>query len=674
MLISISKVISRHNSLNYNKLTENTQISFNPIDSLYENYSYNVAFSFIKNWRNLSYSLEESAVIASDILSLIMDREPNYRNIYESSRLFRETIIPKVRNAKALKTNFKRKLARVNTNIVTKLNKKHQEIRGKDKSHDLSKSTLGKKFDEKKKDIAVKESLEALINSTIVMEYCDRLLENQDKLNKRFRLNSLFSNNMTVEEGCHLLCSLIDTYKLPVYQKYNIALETMLYNTHKKGVKTTKDNIAYPITEYYMCTINNDYEREVENLRQSLIENRFFDMSNLEETRTLFHINDIPLEKEMNKDVALEALSMKKIGQKIYNQNSFKILKMKFTNASKKTPEGLKSIIRKALTSSRSNIIDETSNVFKFVIITGVSLLGFSAGILAGIIAFTTMMLLSMHLEKKEVAKLIDITNKDIKDLEKKIEKTDDPDKKEKYKALLEQFKKDKNKFTEYEKKLYSDEENMDRDLDSDVDVGDIDLGDDFDFDFDDDFKESAILTEQDMNVILEMQFKNKLGMIKNKVENDLKKASATEKIACKTVDGCIESLKGKFEDAIKLENREAVIKGKILPPFSRCVKLAIGSGIVFLVSPICALIGLLGAFACHSKIRRKERQLVLDELDIELDMCERYLKTAEEKDDKKAIRRLLYYKKKLTREKQRLQFKMKVDWNQKVPDDKREY
>ena len=79
-------------------------------------------------------------------------------------------------------------------------------------------------------------------------------------------------------------------------------------------------------------------------------------------------------------------------------------------------------------------------------------------------------------------------------------------------------------------------------------------------------------------------------------------------------------------------------------------------------------MIGVLGTFACYKKNSAKERQLVLDDIEIELKMCERYLKLAEEKNDMKAIRQIEIIQRNLLRQQQRIKYKMKVYYNQNTP------
>lgn len=151
-----------------------------------------------------------------------------------------------------------------------------------------------------------------------------------------------------------------------------------------------------------------------------------------------------------------------------------------------------------------------------------------------------------------------------------------------------------------------------------------------------------------------------------------LRKASVNlsdkEKALSKSIDVSVDALQKNAERALVSNNREAVIKGTILPSASKCIKGALITGAAWALSPALAVIGLLGAIGASKKLQSKERQLIIDDIDIELNMCERYLKMAESKDDLQAQRNILQTQRELQRQKQRLQYNMQVKFREKTP------
>ena len=78
-------------------------------------------------------------------------------------------------------------------------------------------------------------------------------------------------------------------------------------------------------------------------------------------------------------------------------------------------------------------------------------------------------------------------------------------------------------------------------------------------------------------------------------------------------------------------------------------------------LSPAIAVIGVLGIFACSKQLQHKERQLILDDIDIELKMCERYLQQAENEGDLKKVRQIEVMQRNLERQKQRIKHRMSM-------------
>lgn len=167
---------------------------------------------------------------------------------------------------------------------------------------------------------------------------------------------------------------------------------------------------------------------------------------------------------------------------------------------------------------------------------------------------------------------------------------------------------------------------------------------------------------------ILELSFSNTIDMVVERVKKAATNLSDKEKVMSKTIDTSLENLGKGLTDAFKAENREAVIRGKVLPPASRIIKMAIVSGLAWMVSPAVAVIGLIASAVYANNIRASERQIVLDELDVELNMCNRYIKNAEDKNDLKTVRNLLMIKKKLEAQRSRLKYKMHTAYKDEVP------
>lgn len=180
--------------------------------------------------------------------------------------------------------------------------------------------------------------------------------------------------------------------------------------------------------------------------------------------------------------------------------------------------------------------------------------------------------------------------------------------------------------------------------------------------------EESLLYTKESQTPLLELSFTNTINMAIERVKKAATDLSDKEKIMSKTVDQSLENFGRGITDVYKTENREAVIRGNVLPPASRIIKMAIITGLAFLLHPALAVISVLGHVAMAKETRAKERSIILDELDVELNMCNRYIKQAEDKNDLKAVRQCLMIKKKLEAQRNRLRYKMEVEYKDDVP------
>lgn len=168
---------------------------------------------------------------------------------------------------------------------------------------------------------------------------------------------------------------------------------------------------------------------------------------------------------------------------------------------------------------------------------------------------------------------------------------------------------------------------------------------------------------------IMEMNFSNTLKLAVDRLKRTATKLKDKDKQISNSIDVAVNNVSKGMETALMNDNRDAVIKGRILPSASKCIKLACVLGVAWAINPAVAVIGAIGGFACSKKLKAKERQIVLDDIEIELKMCERYIKQAEDNNDLKKLRQLEIIQRNLLRQQQRIKYKMHVVYRQHVPD-----
>ena len=147
------------------------------------------------------------------------------------------------------------------------------------------------------------------------------------------------------------------------------------------------------------------------------------------------------------------------------------------------------------------------------------------------------------------------------------------------------------------------------------------------------------------------VNFKNKAKQLKSK-----------EQAVWRNIDIAASGLSKGFQRALTSDRREAIIKGSIIPSFSKIIKSALAVGAVgAFTGPVGAAITALGGFAVSKSLNHKERMLIYDEIDTELQVVEKQLHLAESEGDMNQYRFLLNYQKKLQREKQRIKYGIKM-------------
>ena len=153
----------------------------------------------------------------------------------------------------------------------------------------------------------------------------------------------------------------------------------------------------------------------------------------------------------------------------------------------------------------------------------------------------------------------------------------------------------------------------------------------------------------------------NTLKLVIQNFKKKVKDLSTKEKAMWQSLDATMSGFMRSIEKSLTSNRREAIIKGSIIPSFSKCLKTAITIGGVTFVNPIAGLITAMGMYGSSKYLNRRERQLIYDEIDTELKVVEKELQLAENDGDMKKYRFLLQYQKKLARERQRIKYGLKV-------------
>lgn len=749
----------------------------------------------LENWSLLGGNSNESFEMIIEAFDRFCDS--NYATsslITNYSNIISEAVVPKVRDGKQAQSYIKRKLGqlkvKISTNIKNNIEKAsnavNNSIKGAKTNFNNNTNNIKNNIDKSLSSVK-KEGFDKILRSTDIIVNCDRVLENYNRVSKRFNVDKLLYESIDTQDFITEYSRLIDTYNLNNSAKMIITFETALYIMNKNhAIFENKDILKYT-TDYFLSKEDCD----IKDAKYALSSTLFYDpkrgdMDDIQyitefdpekkkkEEKTVtensYYLFDIESILEDNK---IDKEKMKKNAKDIFN---------KFKALPNKTVEGFKTAIKRMYSSSDTMIIEEVPNLLSYIRTIFVAGTGFAINPVVGIVILIADQAIALTIKRKETEKMLNQYNKEKEKAKKKLEKCKSDEQKERYKKYIEGLDKSIDKLEEYYKNLLSDEENDKREEEKYSKDNDNDF--DFDFNLDDDeWKVESIftpiyglvkyITESDVYDILnkldesviykmsydsidaltefvskysnnndntfiyksilenarnesrlnskyimvdclnenidlikkskgqpinsldqafiyaecvqsiqdiynatklrvldESSFTNSLVIASEKLRKSMLKMTDTEKNVSKNIDVSVNNIRKAAERAMTNDNREAIIKGSILPSASKILKMTLTSGIISaLVSPVVAVIGILGYIGCSAKMKSKERQMVLDEIEIELKMVERYLKVAEEKNDLKAQRDLLKTQRELERQHQRIKYKMKIEFDQNVPE-----
>lgn len=147
-----------------------------------------------------------------------------------------------------------------------------------------------------------------------------------------------------------------------------------------------------------------------------------------------------------------------------------------------------------------------------------------------------------------------------------------------------------------------------------------------------------------------------------------IRNLSAKEKAACKNMDAQFNQFSKAAHNTLINDRKEAIIKGQLMPSFSKSIKYAVGAagvtGILAAIHPVLAIINIFTSIALTKHLDNKVKNDMLDEIDVELQMIDKEIQNADNRGQLKKERALLMTKKQLQRSYQRIKINAKLGRN----------
>lgn len=365
-------------------------------------------------------------------------------------------------------------------------------------------------------------------------------------------------------------------------------------------------------------------------------------------------IQDAKLEKEKFKSFMEDGTFAK--------SDDVKDLLKQFKADQDKSGGKFRSLVNKLFAKKPENIIDDLPSIFsiaKSTLVLGVAGASTAGPVIAGILVLANWIVSRKCTYNQTKAAITAFTNEE-KAVKKKIEDCDDSAKKAELEKYLSNVTACKKKLVDYKATLISDED-PDAFDNGDDELQDINF-DDFNFESASMNIDEDYIYEDSMFIINEKFDLTNVRLVLQGAKSKLKDLNTKQKQFWMTADATSSALANSMEKAMTSDRRENIIKGNIIPTFSKLCKstfLLAGVGIVF--GPFGALVAALGTFACNKALNAREKKLIMDEIDTELRVIEKEIEIAQNDQDMNQYRFLLNYQKKLVREQQRIRYGMKT-------------
>lgn len=692
-----------------------------------ENHNMTQAETVFKNILELDSNIDTAIMKSVDLLlELYKYNDPVVVNKHRQKVL---ESITKVRDANQFKNYLQRKMAlhkgRVKNKVSNVVDKVHNDIKNgaKTAASNIASAVPGNSGDGEQ---AAHETLNMMYKVACENVTYDRIIKNYEKIGKRFDIDKIviekvFTKDDAVRETARI-CKLIDTYNMSSINKFKVATENYLFVLSKNACPYDTVDIVEAVADYFL--LNSD-DKE---LYTVALESTLNDMSNYNPfgssdiAKIVDKINK-PKETDLDevidfRDGKMEAYIAKfkfdpthenfvtlietipnNIGIDTYINNmdmifdtlnminddttQYFVTLLKFNEALLSCYEGkdktdlLKSLL--AIYERYANKIDKDIVDRMRLLVANIN-----ESVDESLITLPTkidMLLESLEsLAEKDANSLIEesFDRFSLNDIDGITQLTKlDPSviKPSGYQTVLKDTLKTARR-KQY--KTFEDYEKIDCIKDNLNKLKNIDDSSDEDMSLDEAIistkvKEACVNSLYDFTkyptTLKEMNIANTIAMASEKVKAKLSDVSADVSNLSRQFDAQLDQLKGVVNTKdLESENREAVIAGNILPKASRIVKLAITAGVGYFINPAISVIVVLGYLGMSLDAQSKERRKVLEEIELELEMTNRYLKKAEDDGSLEKQRELLKIKKKLESQKARLMYNMAFKHGEALP------
>lgn len=284
--------------------------------------------------------------------------------------------------------------------------------------------------------------------SEALSEYkiCDRILDNHNKLSKRFKTNDIVQNKYTtIDEICSSICEMVDTYDIPSHIKMELCFEETLYLLDKHNIAFKEADMVEAITNYFLSIPMN--ESSVKGYRNAI--NRSPVLTEQADHKVQFLTREKVI-RESNLYSILED----------YGDDKIKELLDNYKMETEKTDSKFKQVLNKIFTQSPANIIEDTPDILRWIRNFGILFIG-AQTVIGAAVAFVVNGYLQMGVRKDEAKRIIRYFENERDLVSDKMERAKTQESAKRLNQYYDALDKAIGRLTDYNDSLYTDDERM---------------------------------------------------------------------------------------------------------------------------------------------------------------------------------------------------------------------
>ena len=426
--IPIGAIERRKDSLKYGI---NKSHNYYPLYKTYrKDYNYYNLRESLYNWYNYTGSVGDNLDRVLEIFDIISTNGTD-RELKEASNIINSYVVPYLESPSIFKKD-----------ITKKLNKQLNQ--------------------------PIRECLESINDKLNDEIECDRLIRNHSTISKRFNIDKVVGNGIVYEDAVtdtiYTLCSLIDTYDMDMKSKFCISTEMALYTIDNTvGSSISQRSIVENVIDYYMINYGTqDIDKFVYDIKEAAKKDRFIHESSYEYLDYISNINKRLMEDRLDPDEIIKQLRDDSVYGLNEDMNQYDILNnslqciyeiaildkakafiTKLKMMPIKTIDTLKNAIRSLFVTNRAEDIRKgTHNALSLAFYGFITLSAFSLGMLPGILGLISSFALSKKSNQIYLKTAMDEFRDHKYSLQRKIKTCDDPEKKRRMEAYLDDLDK----------------------------------------------------------------------------------------------------------------------------------------------------------------------------------------------------------------------------------------